>query len=231
MTKTLRHAALALGFAAVIAAPNAEAQVPDLGGSQNPAIFIATGNLVTLTFLYSNAGNVNHLYAWVAGVMTPRLFTIPSGENEGPFATASFATNIGDQVVFLLCTSSGPYNNDFCATTDNFDTGWWSGPGVGGPVGGNSDGTVHVATETAAFWNALVGRPGQDAPTGSTVLGFEDRSADSPLYDGDFNDTIWAMEGLTTMVPEPATMGLMALGLVGLAGAGAARRRRNSNRS
>lgn len=225
MRSSLKQAALALAIAALVAVPRAEAQVPNLGGFQNGSVFTATGTSVTLTFLYSNAGNTNHLYAWVAGVMTARLFTVPSGENVSPMAPVVFATSPGNQVVFLLCTSSGP-DNSACAGVDAFLTGWWSGPAGGGPWGSNSDGTVHVATVSAAFWNGLASRPGQDAPAGSLVLGFEDREFGDARYDGDFNDTIWAMEGLA-VVPEPATMGLVALGLAGLAGAGAVRRRRD----
>lgn len=55
-------------------------------------------------------------------------------------------------------------------------------------------------------------------------VGFED------LYgggDNDFNDLIFEVSGVTHMVtPEPITMALLGSGLVGLGGAGLARRRR-----
>jgi hypothetical protein len=58
------------------------------------------------------------------------------------------------------------------------------------------------------------------------VIGFEDLPN---LGDHAFNDAVFAFDfssvGATVVVPEPGAMSLVAIGLVGLSGAGLVRRR------
>ena len=61
------------------------------------------------------------------------------------------------------------------------------------------------------------------AAAGTTVVGFED-IANQGLGDADFNDLVFSFTNVTT-ISEPGTMGLLALSLVGLSGAGLVRRR------
>jgi hypothetical protein len=95
-------------------------------------------------------------------------------------------------------------------------------------------GLTHTAVLTDAQWNAIrlgAGGPfGFAAPAGTTVVGFEDlgsgtTSGLNPDYD--YNDVVFAFSNVS-VVPEPGTMGLLALGLVGLSGAGLVRRRRKN---
>lgn len=215
--KTLKRVLFGTTFAALLAAPAAHA-VPNLGAFVSQAPFAASGSSVTVHFLFNDAGNNNRLFALVNGTLAPAfMINVPSGQNTGTPLTASFATTIGDDVRFLLCTSSGPSNTIPVCNANGFPTGWYSGPAAG-----NSDGLPHVAITTAAFWNANRAGFGQAAPAGTVVFGFEDLS----LGDADYNDTIFSASNLN-VVPEPATMVLLATGLVALAGAGAVRRRRD----
>ncbi len=96
-------------------------------------------------------------------------------------------------------------------------------------AGGNPDGVTHPAVLTAAEWNPIqAGGPyGFAAPAGTTVVGFEDlgpRTTSGFNPDYDYNDVVFAFSNVS-VVPEPGTMGLLALGLVGLSGAGLVRRR------
>jgi len=81
-----------------------------------------------------------------------------------------------------------------------------------GDASNNPDGVPHVQ-----LWKIADGRY-------SLRVGFED------LYgggDNDFNDLTFEVSGVTHMVtPEPVTIALLGSGLIGLGGAGFARRRR-----
>lgn len=213
--RTLRRAILGTMFLVGATAQVAKADDPNLFAFASDGLFYATGNSVTVTFLYSQAARDNELYFFASvGGSSTLLLTIPGTDPLAPVIgdgtqSATFAVIPGQEVIFGICSG---YGGDLCNSLV-----WYNGPGSR-----NSDGEIHVAILTAAQWNALPGIPG-NATEGYLVFGFEDRIlAESDM---DYNDLVFEVTGLSTVVPEPATMGLVALGLVGLSAASSRRRR------
>ena len=61
------------------------------------------------------------------------------------------------------------------------------------------------------------------------MVGFEDKNIPNTEFDEpDYNDIVFAFSNVS-VIPEPATMGLLAIGLVGMSGAGLLRRRNRKN--
>lgn len=213
--RTLRRALLGTILLAGATAQSAKADDPNLFAYASPSLFYATGNSVTVTFLYSQAARNNELYFFASvGGSSTLLLTIPGTDPLTPVIgngtqSATFAVVPGQEVIFGICSG---YSSSLCS-----ELVWYNGPGSR-----NSDGEVHVAILTAAQWNALPLVPA-NATVGDIVFGFEDRIL--AQSDMDYNDLVFEATGLETVVPEPATMGLVALGLVGMAAA--SRRRRN----
>lgn len=210
---TLRRAILGT---IVLAGATAQAATaaPNLFAWVSPSTFVATGNSVTVNFLYSLAAQNNELrfFASVGGSST-LLLTVPGTDPLAPGTStpmsATFAAVPGDEILFGICSGySGTPCNEMI---------WYMGPGTN-----NTDGGVHAAILSAATWNGLPDTPINATP-GYLVFGFEDRPLASS--DLDYNDLVFEVTGVETTVPEPATMGLVAIGLVGLAAASGRRRR------
>jgi hypothetical protein len=225
--KLITRAITTAGMLSLAGASVAKADVPDLSGSISGATFTAaaTGNL-TVTYLFSRALFTNDLilFAAVGGgaIGTNPLIhvigTWPAVNSTA--ASATFAVTAGQSLLFGIC-SSGNLGGAATACASGYSA-WYMGSGTD-----NIDGQIHTAIMSASQWNSMVGSPfgGFAAPPGTTVVGFEDQSlAPNSGSDRDYNDIVFAFSNVQT-VPEPSTMGLLALGLVGLSGAGLIRRR------
>lgn len=235
--KSFTRAALALAAVTGAAASVAKADAPNLSGFPAAPVLTAaaTGN-VTVTFLFSRASFTNYLVLFnsIGGTGTT-IMTVPGNyPNVGvpqPGVSVDIPVTAGQTLLFGLCTqgTTGGETSTAC-------TSLGTGPNTTWYVGAlnNTDGN-HVKLLTDAQWNALnnacqAESPAcNDAPAGTSVLGFEDKPLNNPDTDEpDYNDIVFAFSNVST-VPEPATMGLLAIGLAGMSGAGLLRRRNRKN--
>lgn len=226
--------AMAVACAVTMAASSpAKADGVNLNTAASPDLLTATGSSVTITFLHSIAGFSNELRLFMAigGSSQVVVFDVlglwpaqGSANPAGPVVIGGLTP--GQTLAFGICTNAvGAPAYSACNTAGRPGV-WWSGAASNNAAG---DGQLHSALLTASAYNILraaAGNVGFAAPAGTMVMGFEDTFGRG---DGDYSDLVFSLSGVTS-VPEPGTMGLLALGLVGLSGAGLVRRRRTAKR-
>jgi hypothetical protein len=167
------------------AAPKSAHAAPVLGAS-----LFAQGGNVTVEILPNSALFVNHLFLDPppgGGVGFP----IADNNDTGlVFDLGSFAA--GTELVFGIQvedTEFGPGTTLFEYRT--------------GPASRNPDNVIHAVVDQLNVNEALVG--------------FEDKNVGTPGYDNDLNDTVFRFIGVSSenVIPEPASLMLLGLGMVG----------------
>jgi hypothetical protein len=232
--KAFTRTLAAAGILSVAAAGTAKADAPDLSAFQSSGTFVAVSTgVVNITYLFARAEYTNDLVLFVSvGGAGVTLITVPGNYPNigvGVPPTVALPVVAGQSLLFGIC-SSGGQGGASPACPGGYGA-WYMGP-----PSNNVDNTLHAAILSAAQWNtAATGigctsatPPCYLAPNGTTVVGFEDLP--NLLSDHDFNDLVFSFDNVTT-APEPGTMGLLALGLVGLSGASLIRRRSAKRRS
>lgn len=238
--KFLTRAMVAAGTVAMVATTNANADVPDLGtAGSNEVLVAATTGTMTITFLHSRAAFTNSLVLFTStsgpnatatggtAYTNPLITVVGNYPSVGWGSPLSVTINVtaGQTLLFGICSSGGTGSvNSACTAQSSGYRAYYMGN-----ASNNNDNALHAVVMDAAAWNAAATGSGCLAETppcylaaaGTRVVGFEDLTN---LGDADWNDLVFSFTNVST-VPEPGTMGLLALGLVGLSGAGLVRRR------
>jgi hypothetical protein len=162
-----------------------------------------------------NQNLLNSCFGWVAcgSLVGTSLFTKPFDVTSNPYLASPLVTTFGwttgTEIIFGLMVNQGDGDNWFFS----------------GNPSRNDDGLAHLAYFTPAlFPNGIPGSGGVGLVPGTAgkyLFGFEDVTYQHS--DWDFNNAIFALdEGVSPpeeIIPEPATMTLLATGLAGLGGA------------
>lgn len=214
-----------------------------LTGCSNPFWIYGDGSNVTVNIDYygSSAGNWHSMWAFTAGQISglPASPASPIGAGDGTLLFCKFAncaTNGGlsgaqsnsflwqsnTEVIFAFYTAGSADGSP-----DSWSGGSWY---FSGNSNRNADGQAHFALFNS---NGIYQDNRSTLLAGTNnvlgVVGFEDLTT-ATNSDWDFNDAAFMItydNVPTDVVPEPATMVLLATGLIGLAGA-QLRRRKNT---
>lgn len=240
--KFLTRAMVAAGAVSMVASTSAKADVPDIGTVGTSVVLTAatTGDML-ITFLFARATFTDNLVLFTStagqtasptGGGTPLISVLGNYPNVGAGVPLSITIQVtaGQTLLFGICSSGGTGSvNSAC--TGGFLAYYM------GQASNNNDGALHAVILTPTQWNTAATTAGCLAPLpgpncylalpGTTVVGFEDLPN---LGDADWNDLVFSFTNTGTTIPEPGTMGLLALGLVGLSGAGLVRRRSARNK-
>jgi hypothetical protein len=173
------------------------------GTSAATMIIEVAGNAPSNTFGIYDASDASKKVTLFSGAATGGTKTAVSMDDAGNVYVAFIATGVqfaGNAFGYFLSGPGGTFYSDFSLNSDGADK----------MVSFRGEGDrVKLPSTPAGDWTA-----------NEYILAWEDVGAGS---DNDFNDMVVMVESVKP-IPEPTTMGLMGLGLLGLV---AAARRRN----
>lgn len=205
----------------LVAAALTVAPRPALAGGTLGAPLIKSGD-IAVAFIGADATYGNDVYYFITmgdlGGAT-FLFNNHSAAASDSADPDDSGLPVGSEAIFGICVNrAGGSSGAGCADADNvFYTG---------AAAHNPDNLAHAMVWTRADYEAEFGALDSTLypPDYAYVVGFEDILGGG---DRDYNDAIFAVRGLgVTLAPEPVTMSLLALGLIGVGGAGLMGRRR-----
>lgn len=225
--------ALVAGALALAAGTAGAQQIP--GGTLGGQLYKNTGDVYVM-FLGSDAQFNDDLRIFLSvGGSSQFIFDNHSATagNEVQVTPTLITLNPGDETIFGICAAQSSTSGSTCTSgTSNPNQQVY----YMGPASRNPDNIFHADVwDRATFIANATGQPGYAGilaalatdPDLQFVVGFEDLPASSS--DRDYNDIYFAMKGVSTTVPEPVSMALLATGLVGMGGTGLVRRRRKQS--